>query len=83
MILNPINMHSMPSESRVASSQAKVVIARDVARVFPSHPRTQQVRLEIAEVLRNYARQAQRRSKCNDAVNAHCLQKNSSATQTC
>ncbi len=63
-------MQSMQSESYVASLQAEVVIARDVARVFPSHPRIQQVRLEIAEVLRNYARQAQCRSKCNDAVNA-------------
>lgn len=39
----------------------EVVIARDVARVFPCHEQIHSVRLEIAEVLRSYARQALRR----------------------
>jgi len=41
----------------VRFNDCAVVIARDVARVFPSHARIQQVRLEIAEVLRSCARQ--------------------------
>eukprot|EP00913_Durusdinium_trenchii_P012431 g11671.t1 len=38
-------------------SDHAVIIARDVARVFPSHHGIHHVRLEIAEVLRAYARQ--------------------------
>ncbi|OLQ06689.1 Major basic nuclear protein 2 [Symbiodinium microadriaticum] len=38
-------------------NEAAVVIARDVSRVFPSNSRVHDVRIEIAEILRAYARE--------------------------
>lgn len=53
-VFSPRHFRLLPHSLSRAS---EVVIARDVSRVFASHQRIHHVRLEIAEVLRAYARE--------------------------